>query len=57
MFLDVVVVVEFENVHGKYHTDEVAKGLCAYGGRRAIACIEEVPTSVNTLVVWNISVE
>ena len=31
MFLDVVVAVEFENVHGKYHTDEVAKGLCAYG--------------------------
>ena len=46
MCLDVVAVVEFENVHGKNHTDEVAKGLCAYGGRRAIAGIEEVLTSV-----------
>jgi len=55
MFLD-VVVVEFENVHGENHFDEVAKGLCAYGGRRAVAGIEEVPTNVNTLVVWNIGV-
>ena len=36
MFLDVVVVVEFENVHGEHHSDEVAKGLCAYGGHRAV---------------------
>ena len=56
-FLDVVVVVEFENVHGENHSDEVAKGLCAYGGRRAVMGIEEVPTSVNTVVVWNIGVE
>ena len=31
--------------------------FCAYGGRRAIAGVEEVPTSVNTLVAWNIGVD
>ena len=39
VFLDVVVVVEFENVHGENHSDEVAKGFCAYGGRRVVAGI------------------
>ena len=57
MFLDVVVFVEFESVHGENHSDEVTKGICAYGGRRAVAGVEEVPTSVNTLVMWNIGVE
>ena len=28
-----------------------------HGGRRAVVGIEEVSTSVNTLVVWNIGVE
>ena len=57
VFLEVVVVVEFDGVHGEDHCDEVAMGLCAYGGRRAVAGIEAVPTSVNTLVVWNVGVE
>ena len=44
VFMDVVVVVEFKNVHGNNHSDEVAKTLCACGGRRAVAGVEEVPT-------------
>ena len=39
MFPDIVVVVEFENVHGENHSDEVAKGFCAYGRRRVVAGI------------------
>ena len=57
VFMDVVVVVEFKNVHADNHSDEVAKTLFAYGGGRAVAGVEEVPTGVNTLVVWNIGVE
>ena len=47
MFLDVIVVVEIENVHVENHSEEVAKDLCTYGGRRALAGVEEVPTSAN----------
>ena len=47
MLLDVIVVVDIENVHVENHSEEVAKGLCAYGGRRAVAGVEKVPTSVN----------
>ena len=47
MLLDVIAVVDIENVHVENHSEEVAKGLCAYGGRRAVAGVEEVPTSVN----------
>ena len=57
MCLEVVVVVEFENVHGKNDSKEVAKCLCAYGRVRAIASIKVVSTSVNTFVVWNISIK
>ncbi len=57
VFLEIEVAVEFENVHVENHSDEVAESLCAYGGRRAVASVEAVPTSVNTLIVWYIAIE
>ena len=41
MLLDVIVVVDIENVHVENHSEEVAKGLRAYGRRRAVAGVED----------------
>ena len=45
MELSVKIVVEFENVHGEYHTDEIADDFC-----RSIWCPHLLSASLHAFV-------
>ena len=52
--LKVVIIVKRKIIHGKNHANEVTE--CASGNVTMKASTEEMVTSINTFVMWDISV-
>ena len=52
--LKVVIIVKRKIIHGKNHADEVTE--CTSGKVTMKASTEEMVTSINTFVMWDISV-